>query len=483
MFIKFEKGLLKIANAFGKNKFLDSIRVSMIKVIPLWLIGSLFLLLANFPLSYVNELFLKYFGEYYNVWFLNLSAVSFYISGFVVCLVVTHTYCKKLKIRPYIGMGLSFFAYCIVFNSYLVEIYSKLMSGKVIVQSSYGSYLQYIGNLSVFYGLFCAFFSVVIYNYLYKRNIVDRLIEKSRDDIKKWLGIALYYILVLVPILFINYAMSFVSIFEFESFINVYISNSDLMVKDSMISNLVYLVLNQLFIFSSMTASLLNESFLLISSALSLENMLAYQSGYAITNIFTIDFIQFFIFFGGLGSTLSLVIVLIFFTKSYKLKKVGKLCAIPSMFGINAPLLLGLPLFLNPILLIPFMIVPVLNLILSYYAVAFQIIPQTFGMNVIWTTPIGISGLLTTNSINAILWQLFLVFIGCCIYYPFVKAFDKHFIIKDAMEVLEIDSFEIDRKIEKTSRNYFGFITTKFSRKDKKIMIADDLESSNEEVL
>ncbi|MGC3613009.1 PTS transporter subunit EIIC, partial [Enterococcus faecalis] len=87
-----------------------------------------------------------------------------------------------------------------------------------------------------------------------------------------------------------------------------------------------------------------------------------------IPNIITGQFQDMVATFGGAGSTLSLIIVMVFFCKSQRIKKLSQLSLIPGVFGINEPIIFGLPIVLNPILLIPFVLVPAINIIIAYFA-------------------------------------------------------------------------------------------------------------------
>src|SRR5699024_11427298 len=68
------------------------------------------------------------------------------------------------------------------------------------------------------------------------------------------------------------------------------------------------------------------------------------------------QFQDMFATFGGAGSTLSLIIVMVLFCKSQRIKKLSQLSLIPGVFGINEPIIFELPIVLNPILLIPFVL-------------------------------------------------------------------------------------------------------------------------------
>ena len=122
-------------------------------------------------------------------------------------------------------------------------------------------------------------------------------------------------------------------------------------------------------------------------------NSAAYAQGAEMTGIMTDQFWASYIAIGGSGSTLALVLMMIR-SKVQHIKNIGKLGFIPSLFNINEPIIFGLPIFLNPILFIPFIICPMLNTIIAYFAVNVGLINHTF-LSIPWTTPSVFSGILS----------------------------------------------------------------------------------------
>jgi cellobiose permease IIC component len=114
--------------------------------------------------------------------------------------------------------------------------------------------------------------------------------------------------------------------------------------------------------------------------------------------------------------------------KSERMKKLGKLSIVPGIFGINEMVIFGLPVVLNPIIAIPFLLTPLVNTILGTLATMLHIIPRTTGTLLPWTTPLFFSGWLSTGSIIAGLFQIVQVAIGCMIYYPFFKILDNQYL-------------------------------------------------------
>ena len=100
------------------------------------------------------------------------------------------------------------------------------------------------------------------------------------------------------------------------------------------------------------------------------ENMEVFQSSgnaHELPNIFTEQFLQWFVWIGGAGTTLALV-VLFLFSKSNYLKQLGRLSILPGIFNINEPVIFGAPIVMNPILGIPFLVAPLITTTISYFA-------------------------------------------------------------------------------------------------------------------
>ncbi|EHR36071.1 PTS system, lactose/cellobiose family IIC component [Helcococcus kunzii ATCC 51366] len=158
-----------------------------------------------------------------------------------------------------------------------------------------------------------------------------------------------------------------------------------------------------------------------IITALDLENLAAYQAGQPMPNLVS----------GGLWSTyanfspmIGLVIVLLFMSKSKQFKTIGKLGAPGSLFGIHEPLIFGLPIVMNPILAIPYILAPIVCLLLGYFLTVIGILPIPIGMQVPFGAPIFVSGLLQ-GSWKLGVAQILMIFVTTALYYPFVKILDK----------------------------------------------------------
>ena len=136
-----------------------------------------------------------------------------------------------------------------------------------------------------------------------------------------------------------------------------------------------------------------------VLTANSLANQAILDSGMALTienggRIVTQQFLDQFINVTGAGMTIGLVIYMIFFAKSAQCKELGRLGGVPGLFNINEPILFGTPIVMNPFLAIPFIAMPVISGLILYFSIAVGLVPMFGGVMVPWTTPPIVSGFL-----------------------------------------------------------------------------------------
>ena len=98
----------------------------------------------------------------------------------------------------------------------------------------------------------------------------------------------------------------------------------------------------------------------------------------------------------------------------------GKVSIIPSLFNINEPVIFGLPIVLNPIYFIPWLIVPPICTLVAYLFTASGMIPPVY-VQVPWVMPVGIYAFLGTGgNLLAGLVSLLNLGLSFLIWAPFV---------------------------------------------------------------
>lgn len=151
--------------------------------------------------------------------------------------------------------------------------------------------------------------------------------------------------------------------------------------------------------------------------------------------------------YGGSGATLGLIIAILIFSKNKESKSIGKLSFVPGLFNINEMVIFGLPIILNPIYIIPFIIAPLVNIMIGYTAVMILKIMPPVTIGIPWTTPGPLMPFLGTGgNIVALFVGFICLAVSVLIYSPFVIAANKAAIIEDEMEN-EIQSQEVVESI------------------------------------
>ncbi|CAM3731484.1 PTS sugar transporter subunit IIC [Erysipelothrix urinaevulpis] len=158
-------------------------------------------------------------------------------------------------------------------------------------------------------------------------------------------------------------------------------------------------------------------------------------AGLPISHIGAEPMFQWFIWIGGSGATIGLAIAMAFFSKSAYAKSLGRTSFAPAVFNINEPIIFGAPIVLNPILMIPFMVAPLVNTTIAWFAMSTGLVHKVVSTPP-WTLPGPIGAFLATNfDPKAIILNVLLIIISFLIYYPFFKVYDNKLLAEEQGEV------------------------------------------------
>ncbi|MGL5914710.1 MAG: PTS transporter subunit EIIC, partial [Culicoidibacterales bacterium] len=141
-------------------------------------------------------------------------------------------------------------------------------------------------------------------------------------------------------------------------------------------------------------------------------------------NIVTPEFIAAFVYMGGAGCTIGLLIAM-FISNRKRHKVILSLAGPTGLFNINEPVIFGLPIVLNPVLMIPFICVPAILGAISYIALDAGLVHPIVA-TVPWTTPPVLRAFLATGMhwTGAAL-AMVNVAIAVGIYFPFIRLMER----------------------------------------------------------
>ncbi len=160
------------------------------------------------------------------------------------------------------------------------------------------------------------------------------------------------------------------------------------------------------------------------------ENMTAWATGETPLNIISQGFYDAFMSMGGSGNSISLLLCVLIFSKERNHIMLA-LAALPLViFNINEVLLFGLPIIFNPLLIIPFVGLPLVSFLITYLCISSGLVSPVVEI-VNWMTPPLFSGYIAMgNNIEGTLLQLFIIIIGIFIYRPFYLSFAGKYSIR-----------------------------------------------------
>jgi PTS system cellobiose-specific IIC component len=131
-----------------------------------------------------------------------------------------------------------------------------------------------------------------------------------------------------------------------------------------------------------------------------------------------------FVFPGGAGATLPLA-ALLAISRVPRLRRIGRITLLPALFNINDPLIFGAPIVFNPYLVIPFVAAPFVLASLTYGVVAAGLVSRA-AFYVPSSVPTLVSTYVATQDVRAIALALVNIALAALIYYPFVRAYERH---------------------------------------------------------
>jgi PTS system cellobiose-specific IIC component len=137
---------------------------------------------------------------------------------------------------------------------------------------------------------------------------------------------------------------------------------------------------------------------------------------------------------GGIGCTLALNIYFLF-SKSKRLRTLGRVCIGPSIFNINEPILFGTPIVFNPILMLPMWICTFVGATITWFILklGWLNVPH-IQMTLVGTIPGPVSTVMFTQDMRGVLWWVILLLIYLGIWYPFFKVYERQTIAEENKE-------------------------------------------------
>lgn len=411
-----------LAMKIGSQRHMVAIRKGIIATLPLTIVGSFFTILLNLPVPSIAAMIAPYQSMLDIPFRFTVGLLALYAT-FGIAYALAESY-KMDPLTSSLMAVLAFFITAVSPIRVMESVEGVIGAGRYIN-------LGALNSSSLFGAIVTALLSVEIYRFIMNRNWTIKMPDGVPPEVVN-------SFIALIPtafIILIFWSIKYLFGFDINGFISsLLMPFKDVLAGNSFLGGMFTVFLICFFwilgIHGPAIMGPVIRPFWDISIA---ENMEAFANGasaYALPNIFTEQFIQWFVWIGGSGATLALVFLFLR-SKSEYLKSLGKLSILPGLFNINEPIIFGAPIVMNPILAIPFIIAPLVMTSLAYVLTVSNFIPMMMA-RLPFTVVSPIAAWISTN------WNIFAgglvivnFLISLAIYYPFFKVFEKQQIQKE----------------------------------------------------
>ncbi|REJ15680.1 MAG: PTS cellobiose transporter subunit IIC [Caldibacillus debilis] len=414
-----ERWLLPVAEKLNNNRYLTALRDGFMVALPVIIFGSIFVVIANFP--FLDRLLGEEAYTAYQNALGPASAATLSLMGLFVIVGIGY------KLTEHYG-GQAIYGGVVAIASFLILTPQTVekVTGAIPTSS--------LGAQGLFLGIFTAIISAELYRFFVNKNWVIKMPAGVPEAVSRSFSSLIPIGLTLTVFLLVRILFSYTPYETVQNFIYTVIQQPLTKLGSGLGATIVAVILIQIFWFFGLHGQIIvNTVFDPIWYALNDENFQAFQAGRELPNVITKQFIDtFLVGMGGSGMTLAVVILIFLIGRSRQVKELGKLGGPPGIFNVNEPITFGLPIILNPLALIPWILAPVVVTVITYFAMASGLVPKPAGIIVPWTTPIGISGFLATgNAWQGAVLQIFNLLVVMAIWWPFLKIIDKSYYEKE----------------------------------------------------
>lgn len=405
---------------FVNTKPILALRNGMLVTMPFTIVGSFFLILANFPINSIATYISK---SGLDVYFNQAYGASFGIMSFFAVVGIAYAYVKQEGLEPLSAGMIALVLFILTMVSHVSDTEHNTTIYNVIDKT-------WTGGQGMITAIIIGLIVGVVYSWFIKNNIRIKLPDSVPENVANSFT-------ALIPAAVLICGGTLVYIFFDKLFDSTLVEWIYSVIQtrlqgatDSIWGALFMGFMIPFFWFFGVHGSTIVGGIMgpLLQSN-SLENTQILDSGKELTlanggHIVTQQFLDQFMTVTGAGMTIGLVIFMVFLAKSAQFKELGKLSLLPGFFNINEPIIFATPIVMNPVMFLPFILAPMISAVITYLALRLGLVPLFTAVQVPWTTPPIISGLLVGGWRTAIL-QIIVLATSFFIYLPFIKKMDS----------------------------------------------------------
>ncbi|SDP57366.1 PTS sugar transporter subunit IIC [Selenomonas ruminantium] len=422
---------IEFMGRFAEIRAVAALRDGFIMTTPFTICGSVFLLLANLPIPGYAEFMAGIFGPEWTAPLNAVSGATFSVLAFIAVLAITYKYVEAEGCDAIMASILALSTFLIVLPPTVTA------TGGAVVDNIIPK--AWAGSNGVITAILVSFVVSWVFCYCEKNHIGIKMPPAVPGGVAKAFE-ALTPGMVLFTLGAAVYGLChFLGATTFPELIFKIVQTPLQGLSDTLIGGSIIAALQSILFWAgihgpNVVGGVVNP--ILIANSLDNQHIIdmgMQLAGNPDAKIITCQINDVFIKSGGCGLTIGLLLASWLSAKSSQMKSITKLASVPGLFNINEPIIFGLPIVFNPYLLVPFILVPLLALIITYASIAIGFMNPFSAVQVPWTTPPIIAGLLLNGWQGAVV-QIIIIAMSTAVYFPFVRAQDKAMLAEEQGE-------------------------------------------------
>lgn len=393
--------LLNQTYKLEQNRFFIAIRSGLMFLIPVLIIGSITLAIQNFPVPAFTGFLNRAGGGMIRSFFNLIYDATFGLMAVYLCCGVAYFYAKS-----YPDSNESFRLMALITSLGCFILSFGAVSGTFLFSN--------LGALGIAPAIFCALAATSLFHVLSVRLPFSFRSYTAGADQQFHTVVAM-----IIPVLLTLTAFSVVILLlqamtgaaNFNDLLAGAVTRMFASIVHPLARGILFVVmLNGLWFFGIHGGNVLEQVAVSFFEPFNLDP----------TAIISKSFLDNFALIGGSGTALCLLLALLLFSRSKNSRRLAWASAPFAVFNMSELLIFGFPAILNPLLLIPFLLTPVLSLCIAYAATVSGFLPVV-NETIVWSTPVLFSGYAAVHSVRGVLVQLVILLCGTLFYAPFIR--------------------------------------------------------------
>ncbi|MGL5254490.1 MAG: PTS sugar transporter subunit IIC [Brevinema sp.] len=414
---------MEAAAKIAGQRHVMAIRDGFIAFMPFLIIGSLFIIIQDFPLPGYYEWTKAVFGDGFYQFIILPKRFTYDIMSLFVVMFIANRLAQSLKVDGFYSSIISLMSFMMItpMTTSVSDVAGNVIEvGRVItIGGWYGSN-----------GLFVAILTALAITELYAFFINKKIVITMPAGVPP--AVARAFSALIPGFLILSLMLAVRGLFLMTPFGNIHemifrfvSAPLSLMVANNLLGAIgTVIAIDVLWLFGLNGGTIVNGIMRPLWIPLQDANLQSIQNGQLPTNIITEQFFD-MIWIGGAGATFAVAVILALRARSSQYKDIGRLSVLPGLFNINEPIMFGIPIVLNPFTFIPLILGPVAICILNYFLMASGLVAKPTGVIVPWPTPPILQGFLVTGHFSGALMQLLDMIVVGLIWMPFINVLDK----------------------------------------------------------